>query len=452
MGARVVIPSLLAMSSLVRVPGPPIVGNALRLLTDPLGFTQRAARRHGDLIDLNIPLMPTYLVSHPDLIEQVLVRDAKRYIKDRTTRDLGEVLGDSLLTSEGDPWRKRRRLIQPGFHRERVASYAATMVACTERMLAGWSSGQVRDVHADMMLLTREIAVKTLFSADIAGEAFVLGEALATLIQRFSDIPPGVPLLRRVPSAGKRRFDRALQTLDDFIYRLIRERRARREDTGDLLSMLIEARDETGFQLDDRQLRDEAMTLFIAGHETTANALTWTFMLLAQHPAARERMERALEDALAKHAPTQNDLPALRPVEHTILESMRLFPPVWAIGRQALVETTIGDHTIAPDTQIWVSQYIVQRDGRWFEDPASFMPSRWENDLQKKLPRFAYFPFGGGPRICVGNTFAMMEATLVLATIAQRFRIELVPGQRLVPDAAITLRPREGLKGVLARR
>jgi len=214
----------------------------------------------------------------------------------------------------------------------------------------------------------------------------------------------------------------------------------------------MSARDEEGRALDDRQIRDEALTLFVAGHETTANALAWTFLLLGLYPAARERLFHAIDEVLEGRPPTVADLPRLRSAEHTILESMRLYPPAWAIGRQAIVDTKVGDYEIQKGTQVWISQYVVHHDARWFDAPYAFRPERWEGDLQKRLHRFAYFPFGGGPRICIGNTFAMMEATLVLATLSRRFRLQIVPGQRIAPAAEITLRPRDGVKVIVERR
>ena len=435
-----------------RARGLPLLGNAVRCQRDPIGFILECARRHGDVVDLGIPLMPTYLVSAPDLIERVLVGDHRSYIKDWTTRDLSEVLGNGLLTSEGDLWRRQRRLVQPGFHKERVASYGEVMVRYAERMLDGWAPGQARDVHADMMQLTREIVAKTLFDADLAADGKETGEALEVVVQRFIDIPPGVPLLRRIPSPGKRRVDQAVRTLDRLILRLVAERRASGRDPGDLLSMLVNATGEGGERMDARQLRDEAMTLFLAGHETTANALSWTWMLLGRHPAARAALLRELDGVLGGRSPTAGDLPKLRYAEHVITESMRLFPPAWAIGREAIAPTTLGPYQVPKGTQIWISQYIVHRDPRFYPDPDAFLPERWEGDLARRLPKYAYFPFGGGPRLCIGSAFAMMEAVLLLATIAQRFRLELVPGHPVEPAPGVTLRPRRGVRVVVQPR
>ncbi|WP_437729928.1 cytochrome P450 [Sorangium sp. So ce1335] len=434
-----------------RAEAPRPLGNLPRLLRDPLGVCLECARRYGDIVDLGVPLSPTYLVSRPDLIEHLLVEDHRSYIKDRTTRDLSEILGDGLVTSEGDRWRRMRRLVQPGFHRERVASYGAVMVELTERMLDAWAPGQERDAHADMMALTREIVARVLFSADVASDAAQVSAAVQGVVQRFSDIPPGVPLLRQIPSPGKRRFDRAMQTLEGVIYRIIAGRRASGRDAGDLLSMLMAARDEAGAPLPDRQLRDEVMTLFLAGHETTAAALSWTWVLLARHPEIRARLLRELDEVLGGRAPTVADVPRLRFTEQVLLESMRILPPVWSIAREAIVSTTLGGYAIPRGAQLWILQYVVHRDPRYYEDPEAFRPERWEGDLQRRLPRYAYLPFGGGPRVCIGNAFAMMEAVLLLATIARRYTLDLVPGHRVTPEPVITLRPKHGVRVSLTR-
>jgi len=396
--------------------------------------------------------MTIYLVSHPELIEQVLVTKAKIFQKDLGTKSLSMVLGQGLLTSEGDFWKRQRRLTQPGFHRERVASYGAVMVEYTERMLDGWRPGQERNVHEDMMGLTREIVAKTLFDADVQAGGRHIDEAFQAIVQRFQDTPPGVPLIAHLPTEGKRRFEWALRTMDEVIYGMVAERRGGGRDRGDLLSMLIGAEDEGGAQMSERQIRDEALTLFLAGHETTAAALTWTFNLLTQNPEAEARLFRELEEVLGGRAPTVGDLPRLKYTEGVVYESMRLMPPAWAIGREPLEDCEIGGYHVPKGTQVWISQYVVHRDPRYFAEPEAFRPERWENDFAKKLPRYAYFPFGGGPRVCIGNAFALMETTLCLATIARRYRVRVVSKQPLPWVAAVTLRPKEAVRVVLEAR
>ncbi|NUQ75647.1 MAG: cytochrome P450 [Polyangiaceae bacterium] len=434
------------------MPGPPFVGNTLRLLRAPLEFTLACARACGDVADMNVRLMTIYLVSHPDLIEQVLVTKAKIFKKDVGTRSLRQVLGEGLLTSEGEFWKRQRRLAQPGFHRERVAAYGAVMVEHTERMLASWGGGGARNLHEDMMGLTREIVAKTLFDADVRSEGRHIDEAFQAIVQRFQDAPPGVPVVGALPTEGKRRFERALRTLDQVIYGLVAERRSSGRDRGDLLSMLISAEDERGGRMSERQIRDEAMTLFLAGHETTAAALTWTFNFLTQNPEAEARLFRELDEVLGNRAPSVGDLPNLTYTEGVIHESMRLMPPAWAIGREPVEDCEIGGYHVPAGTQVWISQYVMHRDPRYFNDPEVFRPERWANDFAKKLPRYAYFPFGGGPRVCIGNSFALMETQLCLAAIARRYRVRVVSKQPLAHVAAVTLRPKEAVRAVVEER
>jgi cytochrome P450 len=434
------------------MPGPPLIRNTFRLLRTPLEFTLACARAGGDVVDMNVRLMTIYLVSHPDLIEQVLVTKAKIFQKDIGTKSLDRVLGQGLLTSEGDFWKRQRRLAQPAFHRDRVNAYGAAMVEYTERMLDGWRGGEERNVHEDMMVLTRQIVAKTLFDADVRVKDSHIDEAFKAVVQRFQDAPPGVPLVADLPTPGKRRFERGLRTLDEVIYKMVEERRASGRDAGDLLSMLIAAEDEGGGRMSQRQIRDEALTIFLAGHETTAAALTWTFNLLTLNPAVEARLARELDEVLGGRAPEVGDLPKLKYTDGVVHESMRLMPPAWAIGREPLEDCEIGGYHVPRGTQVWISQYVVHRDPRYFEDPEAFRPERWENDFAKKLPRYAYFPFGGGPRVCIGNAFAMMETTLCLAAIARRYRVRVVSKQPLPHVAAVTLRPKEAVRVVVEAR
>ena len=439
-------------------PGPkarPVVGNLLDYSRDPLNFLARSAREHGDVVSLKFPGPPAYLLSNPDHIEQVLVKNNRNFIKDRVTKQMLSMLGNGLLTSDGDFWRRQRRLAQPAFHRERIENYAQTMVSYTQRMLEGWRDGEERNVHHDLMGLTLEIAAKTLVDADITDDAEEVGAALTTIMSRFSDQGNGVFLRmipESVPTPSNRRFRRANQKLEEFIYGIIEERRRSGRDTGDLLSMLLHARDEDGGRMGDEQLRDEVMTIIMAGHETTAIALSWTFYLLGHHPHVEEKLHDEIKAALGGGPPSVADLPHLPYTDAVVKESMRLYPPAWAIGREALEDCEIGGFHVPAKTQMFISQYVVHHDPRNFENPEAFSPERWADDLEKRLPKFAYFPFGGGPRLCIGRSFAKMEANLLLATIAQRFRLDLLPGQCPTPQPSITLRPKGGLQVTLEKR
>jgi cytochrome P450 len=335
-----------------------------------------------------------------------------------------------------------------------VAAYGEVMTAFTERLLQAWKHGGVVEVHGEMMGVTQAIVGKTLFDADVSGDAHDVAQAARILAEDFGARLTSLRLIPYwLPTPRNVRAWRAIRRLDRLVHRIIAERRASGEDRGDLLSMLLAARDaEDGSRMSEEQLRDEAMTMFLAGHETTAVTLSWAWYLLAQHPEADARLASELRDVLGGRAPTVADLPRLRHADMVIAESMRLYPPAYGLGRQAVKATEIGGHAVAPRDIVIAPTWVVQRDIRWFEAPEAFRPERWAGDLAQRLPRFAYFPFGGGPRQCIGNAFAQMEAVLVLATIAQRFRLSLEPDQRITPTPYVTLRPEPGIRMRLAVR
>jgi cytochrome P450 len=419
---------------------------------DPLGFLPALAREYGDIVTMRFYKFRVYYVNHPDYIEEVLVNQARKFIKGRILRANKGLFGNGLLTSEGDFWLRQRRLAQPAFHRARIAAYAETMVRFAERILEGWRDGESRDVHAEMMRLTLQIVSKTLFDADVDADVQEVNRALEAIMEHNSDFrrliltPSWLPTLRNIRAAL------ATRRLNKIIYRIIGQRRAEGRNAGDLLSMLLHAQDEDGSRMTDRQLRDEVITLFLAGHETTALSLSWTWWLLAQHPQVEAKLHAELEATLGGRTPALEDLPKLRYLDHVVTESMRLYPPAWGMARLAIEDAEIGGYKIRKGSGVSLSQWVVHRDPRWYESPEEFQPERWEGDLLKRLPRFAYFPFGGGPRQCIGNTFALMETALILATIAQKFRLRLVPGHAVVPIASITLRPRHGIRVTLEAR
>ena len=419
---------------------------------DPLTFLSAAAKKYGDIVGLRFLHFRTYLISHPDNIEDVLVNHPRKFMKGRVLQANKRIFGNGLLTSEGDFWLRQRRLSQPAFHRARIASYADTMVRYTEQMLRGWNDGERRDAHTEMMQLTLNIVGKTLFDADLSGDAREVGESISLLLHFSSDFrrliftPKWLPTPRNVQTAL------AVRRLDKIVYRMIAERRASGRDAGDLLSMLLSSTDEDGSRMNDQQLRDEALTLFLAGHETTANLLAWTWWLLATHPQVEARLHEELAGVLSGRVPSLDDLPRLTYVGHILNESMRLYPPAWGMARLAIEDHEIAGYPVPAGTGVAIAQWVVQRDPRWFHASEEFRPERWEGDLQKHLPRFAYFPFGGGPRQCIGNMFALMEASLVLATVAQRFRLEMAPDAKIEPLASIVLRPKHGVPVVLRAR
>lgn len=438
-------------------PGPKghwLSGNLPEFRTDRLDFFTRCAREYGDMVGLWLAHRRVYLVCHPDLLEEVFVTHSKNFIKHFALRLNPILLGKGLLTSEGDFWLKQRRLIQPVFSKSRIAGYGSTMVAAAERRLALWKTGERRDIHEEMMALTLDIAAKTLFGTEVGGEAHAVAEALQVMqdnfLHRFNSFwPPPLWL----PTPGNLRMRRAARKLDDILYRIIQERRQHKIDNGDLLSLLLHARDEDdGTGMTDQQLRDEAMTLFLAGHETTALVLSWAWYLLAQHPEAERALWAELDEVLAGRTPTVDDWPRLKFTEMIALEAMRLYPPAYTIGREALADCTIGGWHVPRGTTLLLPQWVVQRDPRFFDEPERFRPERWGEERIKSLPRFAYFPFGGGPRTCIGNTFAMMEMVLVLATIGQRFRLRLQTGAKVEIQPTFTLRPLGGIPGVVECR
>jgi cytochrome P450 len=419
---------------------------------DPLGYFTGIARKYGDIAGLRILNFNIFLINHPDYIEDVLVNHPRKFIKGRILQANKRVFGRGLLTSEGEFWLRQRRLAQPAFHRARIAGYGATMVEYAERLLHEWHSGEERDLHKEMMRLTLQIVGKTLFDADVERDAQDIVKSLELLLELGANFRRTIFIPQWLPTPTNLRLELAIRRIEKVLYRIIAEKRASGRDAGDLLSMLLAAQDEDGSRMTDKQLRDEAITLFLAGHETTANTLSWTWWLLAQNSAAEAKLHAELQTVLAGRAPSLDDLPKLVYTNHVITESLRLYPPAWGTARTAIEDHEIAGYKVPRGSGVSFAQWTVHRDARWYDAPDEFRPERWEGDLMKRLPRFAYFPFGGGPRQCIGNTFALMEAVLILATIAQKFRFRLVEGHPVVPLASITLRPRYGIRAVLESR
>lgn len=407
------------------------------------------ARDYGPIVRLRFTRTTVYLINEPDYIKDVLVTNQRNFIKAKSLRAHKRVFGNGLLTSDGDSWRYQRRLAQPAFHRESIAAYGDVMVSYTKRMLSTWQESEIRDIHEDMKGLTLAIVGKTLFNADVAGEANTLVTALKTVYKQFASKRGLSGLIpETIPTPAHLRYKRAVQHLDKIIHNIIHHRRASREDPGDLLSMLLHARDEDGSQMTDKQLRDEAMTLFVAGHDAPALALSWVLFLLSQHQQVEKRLLEELETALGIEPPTVDNLPNLSYTKMVIKEAMRLYPPAWAISREALEDCNIGGYHVPSGTLLLMCQWVTHRDPRFFPNPDEFIPDRWADGSITQLPEYAYFPFGGGPRTCIGNTFAMMETVLIVATIAQKFRLTLVPGFSVIPWPALTLHPKNGIKMV----
>jgi cytochrome P450 len=437
-------------------PHPRYPGQLIRALaTDKLGLFAAMAE-HGDVTQAMIGPQPIALLMDPEDIRRVLVTDQRNFVKGRSLERTKILLGEGLLLSHGEQHLRQRRLMQPAFHRERLATYGDAMVRYANRTRSSWTDGQQVDIHQEMMRLTLTIAGRTLFDANVDGDAHDLAEALELSLRMFDiAILPLGPVVEYLPIPWVLRLHRARAKTNRIIHSMIAERRANPSDRGDLLSMLISAIDTEGdgSGMTDTQLRDEIVTLIMAGHETTANALTWAFYLLSQHPHYAARLEEELDRVVGDRSPNVRDLPGLVYTRAVLAEAMRLYPPAWIIERRVLNDFEAGGYVIRRDTLVYMSPYLVQRDSRWWGAPQAFAPERWDNNSHQSRPKFSYFPFGGGTRICIGEHFAWMEGTLVLATIAQKWRMRYEKPNPPVPQPMVTLRPKGGLPmRVIARR
>jgi cytochrome P450 len=434
-------------------PGPPghfLTGHLPEMKRDLLGLYLSCAREHGDVALLRFGLKHVYLISHPALVEQVLT--SRNFIKHYALRMNRRLLGNGLLSSEGDFWLRQRRLMQPAFLRDRIASYADVMVSYAERCFDGWQPGETRNLHAEMRQLTMEIAGKTLFGADVQGQGPAVTRALLDVMTNFSSrLFSVLKLPESFPTPGNIRAWLAIRRLDAILYDIINQRKSDGVQD-DLLSILLHARDEgDGLGMTDKQLRDEAMTLFLAGHETTALALTYTLYALARHPEVAEELRAEVRAVLGDRPPAVDDLPRLRFTESVIQEGMRLYPPAYAIGRQAVEPCELGGYRIPAGGTVLMVQYVIHRDPRFYDEPERFQPRRWLDGLARRLPKFAYFPFGGGPRICIGNTFAMMESVLILASLCRRWRVSPSSNEPIRFRPRMTLAPAGPVELVLSR-
>ena len=432
--------------------GLPFIGVLPQFRKNPPAFLESLARDHGDIVHYRLGPQDIYLVSNPEWIKDVLVTHQTNFTKSRFLERAKVLLGEGLLTSEGEFHRRQRRLVQPAFHRDRLLGYASAMVETTALAREQWTNGAQLDMSREMMRLTFGVVAKTLFSADVTSDADEIGNALTQVMILFDMVlMPFSEWIEKLPLPSVRRFEKARDFLDKTIYGIIAERRASKEDKGDLLSMLLLAQDEDGSAgMSDRQIRDEALTLFLAGHETTANALMWAWYLLSQNPSAAQTFYDEVDSVLQGRLPTFDDLPHLKYTEGVFAESMRLYPPAWVVGRRAIADYSIAQYTIPAKSILMLSPWVVQRDARWFPEPGQFRPQRWSEPDTR--PKFSYFPFGGGMRVCIGERFAWMEGVLLLATVAQQWKFKLVPGHPVATAALITLRAKHGMKMVAERR
>jgi cytochrome P450 len=419
---------------------------------DALGLLERLAAE-GDVVRLRVPGSDVFLLNRPDLVHEVLVTEHRAFHKGPTIQAAKMLLGESLLTSEDERHLRQRRLIQPMFRHERIAAYADAMVRRGEEASATWVDGAELDLRDEMARLTLGIVGETLFGADVEGErSRTVTRALTDALAMFDRVySPAFRVLVRLPTPSMRRYRRIERDLDRVVGELIAERREAGAAGDDLLSLLIRARDG-GTGMTDAQIRDEALTLVLAGHETTANALAWTWWLLSEHPEVEARLHAELDDAIGGGPSGGPDLSRLSYARAVLSESIRLRPPAWAIGRRAVRDVRIGPAEVPVGSIVVVSPWLLHHDARWWPEPELFRPERWTSEAAATRPRSAFVPFGGGPRMCVGEPFAWMEGVLLLATIARRWRFRLVPGRTVQAQAVVTLRPRNGLPMVPERR
>jgi cytochrome P450 len=432
----------------VVMPGEFFYGNMRQFNRDTLHFMYES-RNYGDFVKFFFGPFPVYIANHPDVAHEVFVTKADHFYKSRVTKQvMKSTVGDGLFTNDGDSWKRQRKLAQPAFHTKRIAAYADVMTQYASQLIAGWRDNAPLDMEREMTALTMQIVGKTLFDAAISEED-ATGTAVRTVLRaidkRFSQL---IPTPEWLPLRENRDMKAAQKHLDSVIQTFIQERRQTGEDRGDLLSMLLLAQDENHGGMSDQQLRDEVMTIFGAGHETTSGALTWALYLLSQHPEVAAQLHAEIDSVLGDRLPTYADLARLPWTDMIIKEAMRLYPPAWGVTREVIAPVSIHNYPLRQGVTVFINIIGIHHDERFYENPNEFIPERFSPDNEKNIPKYAYLPFGAGPRVCIGNSFAMMEARLLLATIAQKFTLSLAPEQVVVPERVFTLRPKFGMKMV----
>jgi len=434
---------------MLRPPGPKpqfVIGNIPLAGRDPLATYTRWAAEYGDIFYYRAAWLDIYFLNRPDLIEYVLVQNPQNFLKDRVVRNSRWLLGEGLLTAEGSSWKRQRRTIQPAFWRERIAAYARHMTASAEEMVASWQPGMVVDIHREMMALTLRVVMRALFESETM-ETETISRALNVVMRNSLGGKLLLPsFFRYLPLGEMRAVRRAVAEMNAAVYHIVRQRRdVPQASRGDLLSILLQADGDSGAGMSPEQVRDEVMTFLLAGHETTALALSWALYLLGRNEEARRKLQEEVDRVAARRTLTMSDIASLPFTENVIKETLRLYPPAWSVARTAIHDFELEGYRIPGGANIVMSQWIMHRDARYFTAPESFDPDRWSTARCRNLPRFAYFPFGGGPRQCVGASFAMTEAVLILATLARQFQIEALDDVAMPPVPGFTLRPQRAI-------
>lgn len=426
----------------------------LAFTRDPLRLFQDLAHEYGDVVHTHLGSRHFVLLSHPDVVEEVLIKHARDFTKEHGPAR--QIIGNGLLVSEGDFHLRQRRMLQPAFHRDRIAHYGQVMAEFSRRRRDRWQPGEQLDIHHEMMQLAQMIVAKTLFDSDVEADADALSQALTTALHTTFLLQKGplAMLWKKLRWRSAKRFEDAMGVIDGLIYRMIAEHRKSGEDRGDLLSMILQAQDTEGGtgSLTDQQVRDEVTTLFLAGHETSANAMTWAWYLLSQNPEAEATLHAEIDQVLAGRPPTVADVPKLPYTEMVVAESLRLYPPVWTFLRQVVHDTVIGGYQVPAGAFVFTNTYGIQHDARFYPDPERFAPERMAHAERAARPRLAFLPFSAGSRQCMGESFAWLEMVLVVATIAQRWRLRLAPGQKVEASAGLTLRPKAGMPMIVEAR
>jgi cytochrome P450 len=413
---------------------------------NPIFLFQHLAQTYGDIAHYKIGPHHIVFLNHPEYIREVLVVQNDNFVKERTVQRTKMLLGEGMITSEGGVHRAQRLAAQPAFHRQRIGEYGSVIVEEAERIRDSWRAGERRDVAIDMMHLTLNVVARTLFATDLRDEVYELAAAINRImgLYNFLVMLPGAEWLVHLRPPGLAAFVRARKRIDAVVYRMIDAHQRSGEDRGSLLDLMLAA-SPANDEASRRSLRDQVITIFLAGYETVANALSWTWYLLSENPDCEARFHQEVDEVLARRLPAFGDVPRLRYTENMMAESLRLYPPAWAMGRYARNDFALGDYFLPARTTVLISQFVTQRDPRFFPDPLRFDPERFTAEGKARRAKFTYFPFGAGARQCIGESFAWMEGVLILATLAQKWKLRLIPGHRVQPQPLITLRPKYGM-------